>query len=61
MDDKLLGLLACPACKGEVTPDTKEEFLLCRRCKLKYPVIEDIPVMLVDEAVPITEKEDGQK
>lgn len=56
MDDKLLELLACPACKGSVTPDRRDEFLICGHCKLKYPVIDGIPVMLVDEARPLSEE-----
>ncbi len=60
MDEKLLRFLACPACKGDVAPSAGEDFLLCRDCKLKYPVIEGIPVMLVDEAHPLVEEEDGE-
>jgi hypothetical protein len=50
VDPKLLEILACPLCKTEVrlTPDGTG--LVCRSCRRRYPVVDDIPVMLVDEA-----------
>lgn len=59
IDDALLRVLACPGCKGEISQDEEEEFLICFKCKLKYPVIEGIPVMLADEAHPLAESDDG--
>jgi uncharacterized protein len=50
IDTKLLEILACPACKGDVEYDTKNEKLICVECKRKYPVRDGIPVMLIDEA-----------
>ena len=50
IDTKLLEILACPACKGDVEYDTKNEKLICIDCKRKYPVRDGIPVMLIDEA-----------
>ena len=50
----LLKILACPQCKGVITPDDKHETLICESCKLAYPVRDGIPVMLVDEALPLT-------
>jgi uncharacterized protein YbaR (Trm112 family) len=50
IDTKLLEILACPACKGDVEYDTKNEKLICVDCKRKYPVKDGIPVMLIDEA-----------
>ena len=49
----LLEILACPQCKGEIAPDEKHENLICAACKLAYPVRDDIPVMLIDEALPL--------
>ena len=51
MDKRLLDLLVCPICKGPlrfVTGTTPE--LVCRADRLAYPIREDIPVMLPDEA-----------
>lgn len=49
---ELLEILACPACKNEVHLTEDGKWLVCSHCKLKYPVMEDIPVMLVDKAEP---------
>lgn len=50
LDDALREVLVCPACKGPLEYETKPESLTCAACKLRYPVEDDIPVMLVDEA-----------
>lgn len=47
---ELLKILACPLCKEEVILE-KEKFLVCQKCKRKYPIRDGIPVMLVDEAI----------
>jgi len=46
----LLNILACPVCKGELLPADGEQKLLCLPCGLAFPVRDDIPVMLVDQA-----------
>ena len=51
MDKELLSLLVCPVCKGQLTLCPEGDGLLCQPCQLVYPVKDDIPVMLVDEAV----------
>ena len=53
LSQSLLDILACPQCKGPVSVDEKHEKLTCSACKLAYPVRDDIPVMLIDEAQPI--------
>jgi len=50
LDKKLLEILACPKCKGPVEPRPDESALVCQACKLIYPVRDNIPVMLIDEA-----------
>ena len=50
---ELLDILACPQCKGEVTITASEDGLVCRACKLLYPIKDDIPIMLIDEATRI--------
>ena len=50
MDKKLLDILACPQCKGDLNYKEKEQKLICKQCKLAYPIKEGIPVMLIDEA-----------
>jgi uncharacterized protein YbaR (Trm112 family) len=53
MDTPLLNILACPACKTTLEPQPQDAGLLCRSCGLLFPVIDGIPVLLVDEAAPI--------
>jgi len=48
IDKELLEILACPACKGDV--ELKDNKIVCKACKKKYPVRDGIPVMLIDEA-----------
>ena len=54
MDQQLLDILACPKCKGPVKLDEASKGLVCNACRLIYPIEDDIPIMLVDEARPIT-------
>lgn len=49
----LLNIIACPQCKGDVELTTQEDGFICKSCKLKYPIRDDIPVMLIQEAQPI--------
>ncbi len=51
MDKKLLDILACPKCKGDL--ELKGEGLNCNKCKLRYRIEDDIPIMLIDEAEKI--------
>jgi uncharacterized protein YbaR (Trm112 family) len=48
IDPRLLDIIVCPACHGELAPTADE--LECRGCGNVYPVRDDIPVLLVDEA-----------
>jgi uncharacterized protein YbaR (Trm112 family) len=50
---ELLEILVCPKCKAEVSLTEKEDGLVCRACKLVYPIKDEIPVMLIDEAIPL--------
>ena len=50
IDKDLLDILACPKCKGELTLTEKEDGLICDACSLLYRIVDDIPVMLIDEA-----------
>lgn len=47
---ELLEILACPKCKGDVTLTPAEDGLVCQACRLRYPIKDDIPIMLIDEA-----------
>ena len=50
LDKKLLEILCCPKCKGELHYNEANQKLICESCLSKYPVLDDIPVMLIDEA-----------
>ncbi len=47
---ELLEILVCPLCKAPVELKPDESGLKCVQCKRVYPIREDIPVMLIDEA-----------
>ncbi|HOO38824.1 MAG TPA: Trm112 family protein [Deltaproteobacteria bacterium] len=53
IDKELLKILACPKCKGDLVLEDDESGLICNNCKLKYRIEDDIPIMLIDEAVPL--------
>ena len=50
VDKELLEILCCPQCKGDIKLTDDGKGLVCEKCRLKFPVREDIPVMLVEEA-----------
>lgn len=53
----LMDILACPKCKGDV--QEKGMFMLCKKCKLAYPVLDgDVPDMLIEDAWPIKKAEE---
>jgi len=54
---ELLNILACPQCKGPVELTADEDAIVCRACKLLYAIRDGIPIMLIDEARPLTETE----
>jgi uncharacterized protein YbaR (Trm112 family) len=50
LDERILEILVCPKCKGDLEYDREGSRLLCATCKLAYPIRDDIPVMLEQEA-----------
>lgn len=59
MDAKLLEILVCPLCKGPLLYKKPEQELICKPCRLGFPVKDDIPVMLEDEARKLPPEEDA--
>jgi uncharacterized protein YbaR (Trm112 family) len=51
---QLLEILVCPKCKGGITFDETRNQIVCDACEIAYPVRDDIPVMLIDEALPLS-------
>jgi uncharacterized protein YbaR (Trm112 family) len=60
MDAKLLEILVCPLCKGPLVYNKNAQELVCKPCRLAYPVRDDIPVMLQDEARKLPPEEEVQ-
>ena len=50
IDEKLLGILACPACDDRPPVRLKDDKLVCDKCKRAYPIRDGVPIMLVEEA-----------
>ncbi len=50
IDEKLLEILACPKCKGDIKLKEDESGLVCETCRLVYPIKDEIPIMLLEEA-----------
>ena len=53
LDRKLMDILVCPVCKAELDLTAAKDGLICSKFKLVYPMQDDIPVMLPDEARPL--------
>jgi uncharacterized protein len=53
IDKELLDILVCPKCKGDIELTQEEDGLSCKTCELKYPIKDDIPIMLIDDALPL--------
>lgn len=58
MDKKLLEILACPVCKGPLLFVPKKQELICKADRLAFPIRDDIPVMLEEEARQLPAEED---
>lgn len=58
MDSKLLDILVCPICKGPLVYLKDRQELVCKGDRLAYPIRDDIPVMLEDEARPLEPEEE---
>jgi uncharacterized protein YbaR (Trm112 family) len=61
VDTKLLDILVCPLCKGPLIYRKAEQELICRPCRLGYPISDDIPVMLEEEARKLPPEEEVQE
>ncbi|MBU0516684.1 MAG: Trm112 family protein [Proteobacteria bacterium] len=57
INQELLDILACPKCKESVRLTEDQAALVCDKCRLAYPIKDDIPVMLIDEAKPLDQQD----
>ncbi len=55
LNKELLKILACPKCKGDLILTQEEDGLICEKCALVYPIKEEIPIMLIEEAIKLEE------
>jgi uncharacterized protein YbaR (Trm112 family) len=57
IDTELLAILACPKCKGELeyrpSEDGKNGSLVCQACQLEYKIVDDIPNLIIEDALPL--------
>lgn len=58
MDAKLLDILVCPVCKGPLLFSKERQELICKPDRLAYPIKDDIPTMLEDEARKLAPEEE---
>jgi len=54
--EELLSYICCPKCKGDLEYDKERDILICRKCKVYYRIEDDIPVLIVEEAIPLDEE-----
>jgi uncharacterized protein YbaR (Trm112 family) len=57
MNEKILPLLVCPVCKGELEFKSKDNELLCHHDKLAFPIRKSIPILLESDARKLTASE----
>ncbi len=57
ISQELLEILACPKCHTRIE-FTEPDRLHCPNCRVHYPIVDGIPVMLIDEAIPDPDSED---
>ena len=58
LSPQLLEVLVCPKCRGALEYREAQSELVCHACKLRYPVRDGIPIMLIDEAENVSDEED---
>ena len=50
LSEEIQKIIVCPKCKGELQYDSGNEKLNCDSCRLAFKIVDDIPVLLIDEA-----------
>jgi len=58
---ELLEVLACPQCKGDIRLNERQDGLICEKCRLVYEIKDGIPIMLIEEAKPWNEGDQGSR
>ena len=52
---ELMEILACPQCKGPVELQQEQDRIVCRTCRLVFAIRDDIPIMLIDQSIPLAQ------
>jgi uncharacterized protein len=55
LDPKLLEIIACPKCHGRLASNPDGNALVCRACRLSYPIVDEIPNLIIEDAQPLAE------
>ncbi len=61
IDKELLDILICPKCKGTIKLHSSEKYIICEYCNLAYYIDENMPIMLIDNAISIEEANKGNQ
>jgi uncharacterized protein len=61
LNKELLSILACPKCKSDLTLTPAEDGLICTPCNQVYPIKDEIPIMLIEEAIALSDWETGMR
>ncbi len=61
MDPQLLHIIACPKCQGRLDFFDHDHGLVCQTCEVIYPVVEEIPVLLIEEAISVEDWRHGKR
>lgn len=61
IDKELLDILICPKCKGNIKLHENGQYIICENCNLAYYIDNDMPVMLIDNAISIDIIEKGKQ
>jgi len=56
LDKRILEIIACPKCKGDLEYDQKREILICKKDGIYYEIKNNIPILLVDKAKKLDEE-----
>jgi uncharacterized protein YbaR (Trm112 family) len=55
LDPKLLEIIACPKCRGRLDSKRDGSALICPACRLVYPVVDEIPDLIIEDAKPLAD------
>jgi uncharacterized protein YbaR (Trm112 family) len=53
LDKELLSIIACPGCIGDLAYEPQRLRLVCPACRLVFPIVDEIPVLMKEEARPL--------